>query len=125
MTPFYVYLCNDSVTTEIYTYLHTLSLHDARPICCNRRRVVGSGCAGLRAALCDLDSLRPLDRRGACQFHGTPALVAAVAPGCSCRHGRLVPPPRPRGPGGRLRGAPWPGWREPSLRSRPTRVPRP
>src|SRR3546814_16493847 len=30
-----VYLCfffNDTATTEIYTYLHTLSLHDALPI---------------------------------------------------------------------------------------------
>src|SRR3546814_16723548 len=24
---------NDTATTEIYTYLHTLSLHDALPIC--------------------------------------------------------------------------------------------
>src|SRR3546814_17298705 len=31
----YSYLCfffNDTATTEIYTYLHTLSLHDALPI---------------------------------------------------------------------------------------------
>src|SRR3546814_14611253 len=25
--------CNDTATTEIYTYGHTLSLHDALPIC--------------------------------------------------------------------------------------------
>src|SRR3546814_8659242 len=29
-------LFNDTATTEIYTYLHTLSLHDARPICCKK-----------------------------------------------------------------------------------------
>src|SRR3546814_15471406 len=40
----YVYICvcdvcsvvfffNDTATTEIYTYCHTLSLHDALPIC--------------------------------------------------------------------------------------------
>src|SRR3546814_5522485 len=28
-----IFLCNDTATTEIYTYLHTLSLHDALPIC--------------------------------------------------------------------------------------------
>src|SRR3546814_13691348 len=28
----YVFLFNDTATTEIYTYLHTLSLHDALPI---------------------------------------------------------------------------------------------
>src|SRR3546814_19415478 len=37
--------CNDTATTEIYTYLHTLSLHDARPISRFRRspRNVGLG----------------------------------------------------------------------------------
>src|SRR3546814_7362390 len=28
-----VFLCKDRATTEIYTYGHTLSLHDALPIC--------------------------------------------------------------------------------------------
>src|SRR3546814_20916853 len=28
-----IYFFNDTATTEIYTYLHTLSLHDALPIC--------------------------------------------------------------------------------------------
>src|SRR3546814_11879312 len=31
-TPCYSFFFNDSATTEIYAYLHTLSLHDARPI---------------------------------------------------------------------------------------------
>src|SRR3546814_226970 len=29
---FFFFFCNDTATTEIYTYLHTLSLHDALPI---------------------------------------------------------------------------------------------
>src|SRR3546814_2664446 len=29
----YVFFFNDTATTEIYTYGHTLSLHDALPIC--------------------------------------------------------------------------------------------
>src|SRR3546814_16833353 len=29
----YCFFFNDTATTEIYTYLHTLSLHDALPIC--------------------------------------------------------------------------------------------
>src|SRR3546814_4584946 len=28
-----VFICNDPATTEIYSYRHTLSLHDALPIC--------------------------------------------------------------------------------------------
>src|SRR3546814_14149903 len=28
-----VFLLNDTATTEIYTYVHTLALHDALPIC--------------------------------------------------------------------------------------------
>src|SRR3546814_3575471 len=28
-----IFYCNDTATTEIYTYVHTLSLHDALPIC--------------------------------------------------------------------------------------------
>src|SRR3546814_16669929 len=41
-----VFVVNDTATTEIYTYGHTLSLHDALPIC-RRRRAVVLGCAGL------------------------------------------------------------------------------
>src|SRR3546814_13341170 len=28
-----LFVCNETSTTDIYTYLHTLSLHDALPIC--------------------------------------------------------------------------------------------
>src|SRR3546814_16601675 len=34
-----VFFFNDTATTEIYTYVHTLSLHDALPICIHMRRV--------------------------------------------------------------------------------------
>src|SRR3546814_15960305 len=34
---------NDTATTEIYTYCHTLSLHDALPICTWLRAAVRSG----------------------------------------------------------------------------------
>src|SRR3546814_2050178 len=33
-----VFLFKDTATTELYTYLHTLSLHDARPIFPHERR---------------------------------------------------------------------------------------
>src|SRR3546814_7262157 len=32
------FLFKDTATTEIYTYWHTLALHDALPICCCRRQ---------------------------------------------------------------------------------------
>src|SRR3546814_4629776 len=42
-----LYLCvfdfNDTATTEIYTYCHTLSLHDALPICPQPRRLSACG----------------------------------------------------------------------------------
>src|SRR3546814_20937926 len=48
----FVFFFNDTATTEIYTYLHTLSRHDALPICSKsgvphtRRQNTGSfGCA--------------------------------------------------------------------------------
>src|SRR6059058_6054252 len=34
----FFFFFNDTATTEIYTSLHTLSLHDALPICCARGR---------------------------------------------------------------------------------------
>src|SRR3546814_19152919 len=45
-----VFFFNDTATTEIYTYLHTLSLHDALPILVN---VAGlqHGCGGQRTQL--------------------------------------------------------------------------
>src|SRR3546814_17801436 len=43
----FLFFCSDTATTEIYTYLHTLSLPDALPICycpkvrCHHPRRVG------------------------------------------------------------------------------------
>src|SRR3546814_12815543 len=39
---FYLFF-NDTATTEIYTYVHTLSLHDALPICLARARGADDG----------------------------------------------------------------------------------
>src|SRR3546814_19922946 len=36
-----IFFFNDTATTEIYTYLHTLSLHDALPICDRVAAAVG------------------------------------------------------------------------------------
>src|SRR6059058_6375475 len=36
---FFFFFFNDPPTTEIYTSLHTLSLHDALPICRDRARL--------------------------------------------------------------------------------------
>src|SRR3546814_6140464 len=44
MIDFVSFVYKETATTEIYTYFHTLSLHDALPIwsCCCRRRWRGS-----------------------------------------------------------------------------------
>src|SRR3546814_7756350 len=56
-----MFLFNDPATTEIYTYCHTLSLHDALPICAER------------AAAADRAFVLPLE--------GLAVLAAAVADG--------------------------------------------
>src|SRR3546814_20912380 len=38
VTPLFIGLLNHTSTTEIYTDLHTLSLHDALPLCCFQRK---------------------------------------------------------------------------------------
>src|SRR3546814_7078850 len=55
---FYVFF-NDTATTEIYTYLHTLSLHDALPICPRPPSIARCGCARGVA-----DRLRPRHESG-------------------------------------------------------------
>src|SRR3546814_12386454 len=42
LTPFFFFF-HDTATTEIYTYCHTLSLHDALPISSIRAVMAGSG----------------------------------------------------------------------------------
>src|SRR3546814_16466559 len=44
-----LFLFNYTATTEIYTYCHPLSLHDALPICCRR---TGTSHAATAAARC-------------------------------------------------------------------------
>src|SRR3546814_11685022 len=39
MVTCFFFFFNDTATTEIYTYCHTLSLHDALPICASRALV--------------------------------------------------------------------------------------
>src|SRR3546814_20483671 len=46
---------NDTATTEIYTYLHTLSLHDALPISLCAEALARSGIGAL--GLIDLDHI--------------------------------------------------------------------
>src|SRR3546814_6691617 len=43
----FCFFFNDTATTEIYTYGHTLSLHDALPICIGRQRAVRAGSLGI------------------------------------------------------------------------------
>src|SRR3546814_2043003 len=57
----FYFFFNDTATTEIYTYLHTLSLHDALPIWQYRQRAVhGGGGEGLPDA--GGDARRPVER---------------------------------------------------------------
>src|SRR3546814_15508388 len=70
-----LFFFNDTATTEIYTYVHTLSLHDALPIFTLRRRPAdlprparhllgpaGNGQLGGR------DDWRPLGRHWRCRY---------------------------------------------------------
>src|SRR3546814_11259724 len=50
MTFALVYLFNDTATTEIYTYLHTLSLHDALPILSPKTRPMAATSPKTRAS---------------------------------------------------------------------------
>src|SRR3546814_3398899 len=56
-----VWFCffNDTATTEIYTYLHTLSLHDALPISRARRPLSHPRCSAARGATARSSSSPP------------------------------------------------------------------
>src|SRR3546814_15977147 len=56
----FCFFLNDTATTEIYTYGHTLSLHDALPICGQRGKAVPADAGRARAA-----ALRHRRRRAA------------------------------------------------------------
>src|SRR3546814_20654005 len=78
---FLLFFFNDPATTEIYTYLHTLSLHDALPICrlfrrhAPRRRLPGqrprlrSGDRSGAAALGRIQALQVLRRKSRSEEH--------------------------------------------------------
>src|SRR3546814_19202702 len=56
-----MFFFNDTATTEIYTYLHTLSLHDALPISFNGRRLVvfsGGAAKGTEGLLEEIQQIR-------------------------------------------------------------------
>src|SRR3546814_17923240 len=60
-----LFFFNDTATTEIYTYGHTLSLHDALPICVRR---IAATVRRPRAALpLPLPRFRPARREPACK----------------------------------------------------------
>src|SRR3546814_12195774 len=57
---FFLFFLNDTAPTEIYTYGHTLSLHDALPIC---RRTLFLGLRQRHPALDHLEGAPGLRRR--------------------------------------------------------------
>src|SRR3546814_3155300 len=73
---YYYFFFNDTATTEIYTYLHTLSLHDALPICTGADKslagAMGALCLLLRLLLLDVpdarEAGRAADRRSGTRF---------------------------------------------------------
>src|SRR3546814_6981498 len=72
---------NDPATTEIYTYGHTLSLHDALPICSIRKNAVDC-LSGFRrlgpTSLLTISRSSPVQRRASdCRAKPTPRSSAA------------------------------------------------
>src|SRR5213080_2550226 len=78
LTRILVFFCNDPATTEIYTPLYTLSLHDALPICLHVM-LVGDD----HAAVGDLPvAAQPEQRQHAepgMRLHDAPLLVRQAA----------------------------------------------
>src|SRR3546814_10817265 len=85
---FFFFFCNATATTEIYTYRHTLSLHDALPICalCYLLR-----CDGRVVAFtwCERDS-PPRPRLGRA-FGPTEAYLFDAYTAPTCRGRNLLP----------------------------------
>src|SRR3546814_15888455 len=72
-----VFFFNDTATTEIYTYLHTLSLHDALQSCedrIGRHRQLVSGIEDQPVAAGQQHVLRPQPRRDPHPHEGGRAL---------------------------------------------------
>src|SRR3546814_7846702 len=86
---------NDTATTDIYTYLHTLSLHDALPIYAEQLGIGGDRLAQRHAARDDLAREGSIDRdaieRAAAAASGRHLLLRETqrdACFCGCRAGR-------------------------------------
>src|SRR3546814_12351638 len=69
---------NDTATTEIYTYVHTLSLHDALPSC--RAQGAGARCQPRRAGTQPVGD--PVSRYGCSEQAVTPAKAGVHVVDC-------------------------------------------
>src|SRR6266508_1773894 len=87
-----IFFFNDTATTEIYT----LSLHDALPISCVRRRRAHPRGRARAVAAPLRGGPRPQDRRLAYSARHPAAVDAGVGPRCPDERHRLRLDPRPR-----------------------------
>src|SRR3546814_14270150 len=97
------FVLNKTATTEIYPYVHTLSLHAALPICCGRKR---TPCPAVHPSPDRRLPAASRDQAGARQSRQRrPPLQGQGPPPCGCRPYRPstsnslpVPPPRRASP---------------------------
>src|SRR3546814_14001691 len=73
----FVFLFNVTATTECYTYVHTLSLHAALPICANRKQMPRSASVASAVA-----AARSRSRPSASSVSAAPALEEAARLPC-------------------------------------------
>src|SRR3546814_14187449 len=84
MCPDIIFFFNDPATTEIYTYCHTLSLHDALPISAHHQ--AAAGCEVVeRRKIPHWRLPRPADQRGLggagpCVFNGKVRVKEKICP---------------------------------------------
>src|SRR3546814_13993155 len=86
----YIFFFNDTATTEIYTYCHTLSLHDALPIFGNgkdRTRRFGHGADRVEGG--EPPANTPAERTLCGVFHGWEDLRRGVEPDADRKSTRL------------------------------------
>src|SRR3546814_1964679 len=79
----YIFFFNDTATTEIYTYGHTLSLHDALPISlaheCDREQAWSAGQDSSRLAAPLILTLRGPGTRSGSGNRALPTQIVALA----------------------------------------------